>query len=57
MVTGMDIDNSGKFLITTSTDHCLRLYDCLEAKFVFSIIQILQQTAQGFKQNKKDNRM
>jgi len=32
VVNGLDIDDSGRYLVTTSTDNCVRLYDCLDAK-------------------------
>eukprot|EP01083_Nonionella_stella_P022904 63311_1 len=31
-VNGLDLDATGRWLVTTSTDHCVRLYDCLEPK-------------------------
>eukprot|EP01084_Bolivina_argentea_P233075 392627_1 len=31
-INGLDIDASGRFLCTTSTDNCIRLYDCLDGK-------------------------
>eukprot|EP01083_Nonionella_stella_P131303 398833_1 len=31
-INGLDIDNSGRYLVTTATDSCVRLYDCLDAK-------------------------
>jgi len=32
LVNGMDLDNTGKYLVTTTTEGTIRFYDCMDAK-------------------------
>lgn len=51
----MDIDSSGQYLVTTSTDNCVRFYDCMDAKL--NTLTLQKHMLFNVKQIEKNNTM
>ena len=40
-INGLDIDESGQYVVASSSDNSLKFYDSLQAKYVYIVLLIL----------------